>query len=177
MLSDYGSSLSTITLLTNAILVVLFSSAAVTDLKWKKIYNVQTYPAIACGLILGFAASGLPGLAAHACGLGVGFCLLLVFYLMGGMGAGDVKLLGAIGALKGSTFVVWTMFYTGLVGGVMALSVIIWHGTVRKTLKNLLFFVRHPVRAQQEQDDEQQHHYLPYGFAISLGCFFALCTL
>jgi len=176
MVSDFDSHLSAISLLNNAILVVLFLSAAVTDLRWNKIYNFQTYPAMACGLILGVASCGMPGLAGRALGLVVGLSLLFLFYLAGGMGAGDVKLLGAIGALKGSSFVLWTMFYAGLAGGVMALGIIIWHGTVRKTLKNTLFFMRHPLRAVEEHD-EQEHHYLPYGFAISLGCFFALCTM
>ena len=163
-------------MLNNSILVVLFISAAITDLTSKKIYNVQTYPAMLCGLILGFVSEGVHGALVSFGGLLVGLGLLMVLYLVGGMGAGDVKLLGAIGALKGASFVLWTMFYTGLVGGFMALAVIIWHGTARATLRNVLVLIRHPFRAQQEQQEREQH-YLPYGFAISLGCLWALITL
>ena len=165
-----------IALLVNVTLAVLFVSAALTDIKWQRIYNLQTFPAIVCGLILGFAAGGLRGGLDSFLGLIVGMALLFFFYLLGGIGAGDVKLLGAIGALKGSTFVVWTMFYAGLVGGVMALTVIIWQGTVTETLKNLWFFVRHPVKAQSEESGPEPH-YLPYGLAISIGCFLALVTV
>jgi prepilin peptidase CpaA len=176
MLPDYAPQSSPIWLLNNAILIVLFLSATVTDLKWNRIYNLQTYPAMACGLALGFAAAGADGALTSFLGLVVGLSLLSVFYLLGGVGAGDVKLLGAIGALKGSSFVLWTMFYTGLAGGTMALIIIIWQGSVRQTLKNLVFFVRHPFRFQREQD-HQNRQYLPYGFAISIGCFCALCTI
>jgi len=117
MLPDYAPQLSPICLLNNAILILLFLSAAVTDLKWNRIYNLQTYPAMACGLVLGFAAAGVHGALLSFLGLIVGLSLLFVFYMFGGVGAGDVKLLGAIGALKGASFVLWTMFYTGLVGG------------------------------------------------------------
>jgi len=176
MLPDYAPQLSPICLLNNAILILLFLSAAVTDLKWNRIYNLQTYPAMACGLVLGFAAAGVHGALLSFLGLIVGLSLLFVFYMFGGVGAGDVKLLGAIGALKGASFVLWTMFYTGLVGGAMALAIIIWRGTVRQTLKNLVFFARHPLRFQREQDP-QKHQYLPYGLAISIGCFCALCVV
>ena len=176
MLPDYAPQLSPISFLNNAILILLFLSAIVTDLKWNRIYNLQTYPAMAFGLVLGFAAAGTHGALMSFLGLLVGVSLLFVFYLLGGVGAGDVKLLGAIGALKGFSFVLWTMFYTGLVGGAMALAVIIWRGSVRQTLNNLFSFACHPVRFQREQDP-QKHQCLPYGLAISIGCFCALCTL
>ncbi len=176
MSPESWSQSSAINLINNSILVLLFLSAAVTDLKWNKIYNRQTYPAMICGLILGFATAGVYGLVIHFLGLVVGLSLLFVFYLLGGVGAGDVKLLGAIGALKGATFVLYTMFYAGLVGGAMALGIIIWQGNVKRTMKNLFYFVRHPFRAQHELD-EQNYQYLPYGFAISIGCLCALLTV
>lgn len=176
MLPESGSQISAIHLLNNAILVLLILSAAITDLKWNKIYNLQTYPAMICGLILGFVTAGVYGVLIHFLGLVVGLSLLFIFYLLGGVGAGDVKLLGAIGALKGSTFVLYTMFYAGLVGGAMALAIIIWQGNVKQTMKNLFYFIRHPFRAQHELD-EQNYQYLPYGFAISVGCLFSLFTV
>ena len=175
MLTEYGSSFPT-DLAANVLVVLLFLSAAVTDVKWNRIYNRQTYPAMALGLLLGFVEAGTGGLLSSLLGLVVGLSLLLLFYLLGGVGAGDVKLLGAIGALMGTTFVIWTMFFTGLVGGVMALAIIIWQGSVKKTMTNLWFFLRHPVRARKAQS-QGEYQYLPYGVAISTGCCIALFTM
>jgi len=158
------------------VLVLLLVSAAITDLWRRKIYNLQTYPAMACGLILGYAGSGWHGVSISMLGLLAGLTLLLLFYLMGGMGAGDVKLLGAIGALKGASFVTWTMFYTGLVGGMMAFALLIWQGKTIKTLKSTMRFIRHPIQFQKEKE-EAEYQYIPYGLAISLGGFWALFTV
>ena len=95
-----------------------------------------------------------------------------MFYLVGGFGAGDVKFLAAIGALKGATFVTWTMAYSALVGGIMAMAVMIWKGVFWKTLKASFYYVRHPVKGHKDLD-ENEHVYLPYGVAISIGCCWA----
>ena len=166
----------TLDLLINLLLIALFVSAAVTDFKWKKIYNLQTYTAIICGISLHSLMSGWDGALFSLSGFLVGSALLLVFFFMGGVGAGDVKLLGAIGALKGTTFVLWTMFYTGLVGGAMAISIIILKGAAGKMFKNMFRFLRHPLTAQDEEA-KKGNLYLPYGVAISTGCLWALFTV
>ncbi len=158
----------------NAVLFILFISAIITDLKSRSIYNAQTYTGIVLGLLLGFSATGWNGLMMSFTGCLVGFFLLFFIYILGGIGAGDVKLLAAIGALKGTEFVLWTMFYTALVGGIMALSIIIWQGTFRQTIKSCFQIIRHPVQTGKEPE---KHQYLPYGVAISLGCLWAFCTL
>lgn len=163
-----------IDLIINLLLILLFISSAVTDFLRNKIYNFQTYSAMASGLILWSLIGGWHGTLFSFLGLLVGFTLLFVFYLLGGMGAGDVKLLGAIGALKGAKFVLWTMFYTGLVGGVMGLSLIIWHGKFLKTMKNVFSLIRHPSRPLPE---DEAGKYVPYGVAISVGCLWALLTV
>ncbi len=166
----------TLPLLINLVLIALFVSAAATDLKWKKIFNLQTYPAIICGILLHSLMAGWDGALFSFSGFLVGAALLLVFFLMGGVGAGDVKLLGAIGALKGTTFVLWTMFYTGLIGGAMAISIIISKGAAGKIFKNMFRFLRHPLTTQDEEA-KKENLYIPYGVAISIGCLWALCTV
>ncbi len=166
----------TLGLLVNLLLIALCVSAAVTDLKWNKIFNLQTYPAIICGIPLHSLMAGWDGALFSFSGFLVGSALLFVFFLMGGVGAGDVKLLGAIGALKGITFVLWTMFYTGLIGGAMAISLIIWKGAAGHTLKNMFRFLRHPLTIQDEER-KKENLYIPYGVAISAGCLWALCTV
>jgi prepilin peptidase CpaA len=162
-------------LLIHGVLMLLIVSALITDFKYSCIYNWQTYPAVLSALALNFISSGWSGLLWSLSGLAVGFALLIVFYLAGGFGAGDVKLLAAIGALKGVEFVMWTMAYAALVGGIMALSVMIWKGVFWSTLQKSFYLVRHPIRAPKEFSETPQI-YLPYGIAISMGCFWALLT-
>ena len=167
---------SNINLAINIILILLALTSFITDISKNKIYNTQTYPSMALGLILGYAAGGGHGILMSLAGLFTGLALLFIIFLAGGIGAGDVKLLGAIGALKGTGFVLWTMFYTGLIGGVMAFALLIWKGRLLSTFKNLFTLLRHPVKMKGSQKQEERM-YLPYGVAISLGSMWALFTV
>jgi prepilin peptidase CpaA len=100
-------------------------AAAATDL-WKfKVYNVLTIPTLLTGLGVSTFLGGWGGLASGLLGAGLGFGLLVVFYASGGVGAGDVKLLAAIGAWLGPnlTFQVWVA--AALFGGVYALALVV----------------------------------------------------
>jgi prepilin peptidase CpaA len=176
MLPNHFFHVSNINLAINLILILLALTSFITDITKKKIYNVQTYPSMVLGLILSYAAGGGHGILMSFAGLFTGLALLFIIFLAGGIGAGDVKLLGAIGALKGTVFVLWTMFYTGLIGGIMAFALLIWKGKLLATFKNLFAFLRHPVKAHGNQKPEERI-YLPYGVAISLGSIWALCTV
>jgi len=77
------------------LLAVLVTAA--TDL-WKyKVYNVVTLPLLACGLIYHSVVGGSAAATGSVLGAAFGFSALFVFYLLGGMGAGDVKLMSAVG--------------------------------------------------------------------------------
>lgn len=105
----------------NAILVAVLVIAAIFDYRFKKVPNIVTLPAIAAGISIAFLERGLTGLSASTAGLILGMALLYLPYASGGMGAGDVKFLGAIGAIKGPWFVFITFLATAIVGGVMAI--------------------------------------------------------
>jgi prepilin peptidase CpaA len=116
--------------------------AAVTDV-WKfKVHNVLTLPLLLSGLVYhavvappeaGWAAGLLNGLLGAVCGSGI----LLVFYLMGGMGAGDVKLMAAVGAWLGVPFTFYVFFASSLAAGLYAVVLIVAYGRVRETWVNL----------------------------------------
>lgn len=176
LMQDSNANAAIMILLAHGTLLILAVSAAITDLKQNCIYNWQTYGAAAIGLGLNFWGSGWHGLLCSASGLAVGFALLFTFYLFGGFGAGDVKLLAAIGALEGAEFVLWTMVYAALIGGVMAFAAIIWKGVFWKTIKRCLYLMRHPFRASKALEASPQI-VLPYGLAISGGCAWAVFVL
>jgi prepilin peptidase CpaA len=105
-------------------LTILLGVAAVTDARWHRIPNVLTLAGASIGLLLG-AWGGLGDLAAAVLGLCTGLALLLPFYLLGGMGAGDVKLMAAVGAFLGPKMTVLAVAGTLLAGGVLALAVLL----------------------------------------------------
>ncbi len=116
------------------VLLVVAVTCAVTDL-WKgKIYNAVTYPAMALGVALGLVLHGLPGLWSALAGFAVGFFPAFVLFALGGMGGGDVKLLGAIGAIAGAIAATETLLLAFVFGGLFALGKLAWHGRLFSTL-------------------------------------------
>jgi len=160
------------TLIIHILLFFLVLSTIYTDLAYKKIFNWQTYPCLAIGLFTHCFLGGFNGFLGSLTGLILGALPLFVLFFIGGMGAGDVKLLAAIGALKGYQFSLYTLFYSALVGGGMAFIFILWNGTVKKTISNLFLLIRHPIKGISEIEDSEQQ-YIPFGCAISLGCIWA----
>ncbi|NLY50302.1 MAG: prepilin peptidase [Firmicutes bacterium] len=106
-------------------LITVIAICTFTDIKCRKIYNVVLVPAAAMGLLINFHAAGLAGGIQSVKGLFVGLALLWLPFVLGGMGAGDVKLLGVVGALKGPGFVWQAFIYMALVGGLISLLILI----------------------------------------------------
>jgi prepilin peptidase CpaA len=120
------------------VLLAVALTCAVTDL-WKgKIYNAVTYPAMALGVVLSVWQHGVSGIFFALGGFAVGFFPAFVLFALGGMGGGDVKLLGAIGAIAGAVAATETLILAFLVGGLFALGKLAWHGRLFATLGRTL---------------------------------------
>lgn len=111
--------------------------AVVTDLRTRRVPNVLTFGAALAAFAFAAWTAGWSGLAASLAGWGVGCAVFLPFFLLGGLGAGDVKLLAAIGAWLGPTGAFWTAIYGGLAGGVLALAVAVSKGYLGTSFSNL----------------------------------------
>ena len=107
-----------------AILIVC-GLAVVTDVRQRRILNVVTFPAMALGLLINTTTNESSGLAFAFSGLLLGVLLFLMPVAFMGRGAGDLKLLAALGALGGPTFVVWIALWSGVAGGIFALAVLL----------------------------------------------------
>jgi prepilin peptidase CpaA len=119
--------------------------AAVCDLSTRRIPNVLTLGAALAALSVRSYADGWSGAESSLAGWLVGVACFFPFFALGGMGAGDVKLLGALGAWLGPQPAVWVALYGSIAGGVIAIVVAMWSGYLRRALSNvwsLLMFWR-----------------------------------
>jgi prepilin peptidase CpaA len=163
-----------------ASLLIIISISILTDLRYRKIFNVVTFPSILFAFLYYFITLGLEGFLFSGKGFLVGLGLLLIPYLLGGMGAGDVKLMAAIGALMGTSFVFYSFIYTALIGGAIALFLIFKSRGFINTIKSFVFnltnvvFFRSNLGSIIIQKDRTSSISFPYGVAIVLG---TLCTL
>jgi prepilin peptidase CpaA len=155
-------------------LLAVLSISAATDLRVGRIFNVVTYPAIAFGLA--GAALGIgPDLLSSLLGCLVGGLSFYLLFAFGWMGGGDVKLMAAVGALRGFPFVLHAMFYSVFFGGVAAGLMLVWRGETRAVLGDLLAVVRRlmgigpPLRTIPPRGGR-----FPFGLAICLGTLTAL---
>ena len=96
-----------------------------TDVRSGKVYNVLTYPAAVLGLGLQTATTGTDGLIQGVGGLLVGLGILLIPYLLGFVGGGDVKLLAAIGTFVGPRDTATVMLFGATLGGVLAVLLLL----------------------------------------------------
>ena len=157
--------------------VVLVFLAMYSDFRWRKIPNCLTLPAIALGFLLNFLSNSWNGLVFSFLGLLVGTGLLMLPYLLGGMGGGDLKFMGALGALLGSYSVLNVFLYTTLFGGAIALVVAIANKRLIDTFKRLwlflkcIFLFRAPLAGAGLFKKSLE---IPYGIAIGAGAFIYL---
>jgi len=166
--------------ITNAILLIVLIVCLITDIRQRKIYNIITFPAIAGGL--NGTLYGMEGLLDSLKGIGIVTVILILPFMMGGMGAGDVKLLMVVGALKGVSFTFETILATFLAGGLIAVMLIIkrsmWREVFGRLTANLYLFVALPVFKRQVSEkntfQDQEKYAFPYGIAIFIGTILVL---
>ena len=163
------------------LLLLLVITAAVFDIRSRRIPNWLTLS----GIILGFALNALlyypyplEGLKSSGLGLLFAFAVYFVLYLIHAMGAGDVKLMAAVGAILASPAGWFRLFLvTALIGGLFALVLLLAKGRLRKTFWNVTYLInelahaRAPYLSHEELDVKSPKSLkLPHGFTIAVGC-------
>jgi prepilin peptidase CpaA len=118
------------------VLTVVLVSAVYSDLRRHRIPNELNALAIIAGLTLQCIASGLHGLTFGLLGAGIGLACFAPFYLLHAMGAGDVKLLAAVGVFLGPMGALYAALATLLAGGIGAVAYVIWR-VLRASLSTL----------------------------------------
>ena len=146
--------------------------AAAWDLATARIPNWLTLPAAVGAVAWHTTVGGWAGLLASAAGWLVGVALLLVPWLLGGLGAGDAKLMGAVGAFLGPKGCFVAFLGTALVGGVAAVALLAWHGALGSACRRWLRMGTLLTLGQPGYEAPAAPERTPrlrYGFAIALG--------
>ena len=158
------------------LLLSILSISAIIDFRTQKIPNLITFPAIIIALLYHFLTNGIDGLIFSALGLAAGIGLLIIPYILGVSGAGDAKLMGAVGAIIGTKSVFIAFLFSALVGGIYALVIILlnkkqFKGFLKKQLITLQLFILTRKFIPDPVEEDNKKPKLCYGVAIALGTF------
>jgi prepilin peptidase CpaA len=150
--------------------------AAVIDGRKLKVPNWITWPLVLSGWIAGAALFGWTGLGWSVAGTAVGLGLLLPAYAIGGMGAGDVKLLAGVGAWIGITDTFWAFVISVFVGAAMSIAMILYRRDWSKHQNQFwailmeILVIRNPTELSSIAADRKKSMLLlPYGIPIAIG--------
>ena len=161
-------------------LIIFLSSiliiAVTIDIRVRKIPNLLTFPAMVTALTFHSVTGGWKGFVFSAEGLAIGIALFLIPYIMGGMGAGDAKLMGAIGAIIGPRGVFLASLFTAVAGGIYALIVFLlnmqyFKGFIERSALTLKVFAFTRNFIPIPADESEKKPRLCYGVAIAAGTF------
>ncbi len=155
-----------------AVLVPLTVMITYHDVKYRRIPNAFVLGVLVSGLVANTALFGWRGLASSGAGCATALALMFLLRLFGGLGTGDIKLFGAIGALIGIQVVFPTFVIIVLVGGALALISMLVNRTFRQTMPRVwrIFALQGPNGSQtRNQLASVAPQSVPYGVAITLG--------
>jgi len=159
--------------------VICVAVGAIIDFRSRRIPNWLTLPAVIVGLVLHSALLGLNGTVESLLGTLSGFFLLFFFYAVGGMGAGDVKLLAAVGSFLGPKLVFCAFIWMCLSGGCLAVIVVSYKRAFAQTIRNLKLLAFGWLTGSQESISSMSLknpslHKIPYGIPIAVGTVLAI---
>ena len=150
--------------------------AAYIDGKKLKVPNLITYPMILSGWVYSFAFFGWEGLGWSLAGTVVGLALLMPAYAIGGMGAGDVKLLAGVGAWVWGTTTLYAFCVSAVFGGLIAVGMVLYQKTWQKhhdqfwLIWNEITTIKNPdTLAAIAAERKPTMMLLPYGIPIAIG--------
>lgn len=184
-----------------ALLLAVVIGAAVFDMRYRRIPNWLNVTGALAGIVMNtfvhqnqpaprivagsamntVLAQYLPGLFFGLKGLILAFAVYAVLYALHAMGAGDVKLMAAVGAIVGWESWFGIFLTTAIVGGIMALVLVTLRGRLKKTLFNVSFILSEmksgrPAYLRNEELDvkSKKSMGLPHGAVIAVGSLFFL---
>jgi prepilin peptidase CpaA len=142
------------------------------DGRYRRIPNVLVIAALVAGLAINTSFDGMQGTLSSVGGLGLAFIPMFLMHIFGAMGAGDVKLFGAVGSILGVSMVPLALVVVVMLGALLAVYSMLRSGTVFSTLHGVLrIFVGLLPGWEMPRFvmPDDRRHTIPYGVAITLG--------
>jgi prepilin peptidase CpaA len=160
-------------------LALMLVLAAYSDTRYHRVPNGVTFGGAGAGLVLQSYFGGFEALGSGFLGLAIGFAFFLPFYIRGAMGAGDVKLMAAVGAFLGPSATLWAAAFTMIVGGAMAVAILLHHRGLgqlaRRYFTTLNFLaVTGTLSHAGPREGEAAARRFPCALAIGLGTLWAI---
>ena len=146
------------------------------DLRERRVPNVLTFGITAIGLTLAALHATSVSLVGALAGLAVGLALMLPGHVIGATGAGDVKLMAALGTLLGPGRTGWAVVYMALAGGVLALIVAASRRRMSVTIERTAALLSAPGAAAVIEHP-REHNRFAYAPAIAIGALAAALGL
>src|SRR5713101_7026600 len=140
------------------VLVLIVGTAGIYDLRYRRIPNWLVLVGLVLGVGMNTVLFKLTGLAAAGKGMGLALLIYFPLYLLRAMGAGDAKLMAAVGSIVGWRNWIVLFVITAVLGGAVAVIVLLFAGRVRKTFWNLgwilneVAHLRAPYHSSEELD-------------------------
>lgn len=160
------------TVVTIAVLLPLSAIITYYDVRYRRIPNAFVFATLASGIAINGIFGGLSGLFGSIGGCALAFGLMFILHVFGAMGAGDVKLFAAIGAVIGAHLVLPNFLVVLLTGGVLAMISVIRSGRVRTTMNRVLQILVGLLPGWNMPKfavPADRSHTIPYGVAITIG--------
>jgi prepilin peptidase CpaA len=161
--------------------IVLTLIAAVVDYRTRRIPNWLTVPALVAGITMHAATGGWHGAKFSLEGAGLALGLVLPLVLLRALGAGDWKLMGVVGAFLGPVLVLFVLFGSILVSGLMAMVELMRAGRTKEAFRNVIVLVRgfvsFGVRPNSKISlDNPELLKLPFGVAVAVSTIGVFCA-
>lgn len=163
-------------------IIILLILALKSDIKTYKIKNNIVLPFIVIGFLTNMYLDGIAGILFSFKGMAFPIITLIIFFVLRMLGAGDIKLFSAIGAIMGLEFVLYTIVYSFLAGGVISLVLIIIRKNVFERFKHFFQYLKSCILTQSilqytDFDDKSDGGKFRFAFAMVCGVFINIVIL
>lgn len=168
------------TVIPKALLLLMLAGATYIDQRRHRIPNLLSMGGICAGLCCGAIFWGVAGFGQSVAGLLLGFCVFLPMYIFGVVGAGDVKLMAAVGAFMGPPETATAILFTLIAGGALGMITLIDKDGFRQTLGRYAFGLKYLIKSgfwlggRHASNPAAPRLRFPYALAISIGTVSAL---